>query len=90
MKGRRTVNAIETRQHNMTNETINRRVEKIRDEMTYLIEDLEVEKGELEEEIIYLEERNSQAKRLDALNERRDMLEQLIDALNIDLEEYYL
>ena len=29
MKGRRTVNAIETRQHNMTNETINRRVEKI-------------------------------------------------------------
>jgi len=74
----------------MTNETINRRVEKIQDEMIYLTEELEEKKGELEEEIIYLEERNSQAKRLDALNERRDMLEQLIDALNIDLEEYYL
>ena len=78
----------------MTNEMINRRVEKVQDEMTYLTEQLEDEKQEVEDKIAELEDRDTltdkQSDRLDNLQERSDMLEQLIDALNIDLEEYYL
>ena len=48
----------------------------------------------LEEKIAELENRDTltdkQSERLDNLQERCDMLEQLIDALDIDLEEYYL
>lgn len=64
----------------MTNEMINRRVGKIQDEMTYLIEDLEEERSDLENRDTLTDK---QSKRLDALD-------QLIDALNIDFEEYYL
>ena len=63
----------------MTNETINRRVEK---------------RSDLEEKIAELENCDSlsdrQTERLDALNERLDALEQLIDALNVDLVDYCL
>lgn len=50
-------------------------IEKIQDEMTYLAEELEEEN------------RDSLSNRQ---TERLDAFEQLIDALNVDLEEYYL
>lgn len=78
----------------MTNEMINRRVEKIQDEIMYLVEQLEDEKEGVEDKIAELENRDTltdkQSDRLDNLQERSERLEQLIDALNIDFEEYYL
>lgn len=79
---------------NMTNEMINRRVEKIQDEMTYLTEQLEDEKQEVEDKIAELENLDTltdkQSDRLDNLQERSERLEQLIDALNVDFEGFYL
>lgn len=78
----------------MTKEQMtNRRVKKVQDEMTYLRELLEDEKQDLEIQIEELGERGTltdkQSDRLDSLQERHDMLEQLIDTLNADLIDYY-
>ena len=78
----------------MTNEMINRRVDKIQDEIMYLAKQLEDERQGVEDKIAELENRDTltdkQSDRLDNLQERSERLEQLIDALNVDFEGFYL